>query len=180
MSRWLAAYTAVWRYAARATLLMELTSYSRTPSYSRSGVRFPMSNPCALRQTRKTPHEASARSHLANEFAPDRSSALPNDNEKINAKLKFAIEAMRPAIQAASDAAHEVKFADENEAEFQNDMELVWTVKRLHLLCPHHLRVLNNVIAVLLASHEHGEVDPESIQQPAHMGRHHGKRRDGG
>jgi len=89
------------------------------------------------------------------------------DAEKIDAKVKFAIDAMRPAIQAASDAAHEDKFSDEEQADFRHDMGVAWVVKRLHLLCPHNLRVLNEIINVLLDIEEHDD-EPASIQQASH------------
>jgi hypothetical protein len=85
-------------------------------------------------------------------------------DEKINAKVNFAIDATRPAIQAALDAAHENKFADENEADFAFDMELAWVAKRLPALCPHKLHVLNFIINVLF-EHEH---EHASAQQVSH------------
>jgi hypothetical protein len=89
------------------------------------------------------------------------------DDEKIAAKVKFAICAARTSIQAASDAAHELKFADEDEADFKRDMELAWVVKRIHFLCPPNLHVLNEIINVLVDIEEH-EHEPASISQASH------------
>jgi hypothetical protein len=90
-----------------------------------------------------------------------------NDDDKIDAKLRFAVDAMRPSIQAASDAAHEVKFADEDEVDFFHDMEVANVVRCLPFLCAHNLRVLNHVINMLLDVEEHDD-KPASIQQAAH------------
>ena len=90
------------------------------------------------------------------------------DDDKIDAKLRFAVDSTRPALKAASDAAHEVKFADEDEADFFADIELASAVKTLPYLCPHNLRVLNKMIDVLFDIHEHGDVEPASIQKAAH------------
>jgi hypothetical protein len=91
---------------------------------------------------------------------------MTDDEKKIDAKLKFAIDTARSSINAASDAAHEKKFADEDEADFEYDMELAWVVKRLPGLCPHNLRVLNHIIDVLfdIQEHEHEHV----LQQSSH------------
>jgi hypothetical protein len=91
---------------------------------------------------------------------------MSDDMNKLNAKTQFAIDAARPAIQAASEAMHELKIANKDQANFAFDYELAWVVKRLPALCPHHLRVLNLIINVLLELAEHGhEHEP---QQASH------------
>jgi hypothetical protein len=80
---------------------------------------------------------------------------MSDDNKKADAKVKFAIDTMRPSIKAASDAAHEIEIADDD-LDFEFDMELAWVVKRLPALRPHNLRVLNHIIDELLAIEEHG------------------------
>lgn len=77
---------------------------------------------------------------------------------KSETKLKFAIDAARPALQAAADAAHEMKVADPDEADFERDMEIAFLVKDLNLLCGPMLRVLNEVVSLLI-QHEDREHD---------------------
>ena len=69
---------------------------------------------------------------------------MTDSEKKIDAKVKFAIDTARPAIKAASDAVHEVKFADADDMEIDYDMALAWVVKRLPGLCVHNMRVLNH------------------------------------
>jgi hypothetical protein len=84
--------------------------------------------------------------------------------DELEAKLNFAIDAARPALQAAADAAHELKPADPNKAEFERDMEVAMLVNRLALLCGPMLRVLNDV-ADLLIEHEDDEHDDAPSEQ---------------
>jgi len=44
------------------------------------------------------------------------------------AKLKFAIDTARPALAAAAAAAHELRPADPDEAEFERDCEIAGLV----------------------------------------------------
>lgn len=71
------------------------------------------------------------------------------------AKFKFAIEAMRPALQAAADAAHELELKDEDEADFERVIELGMLTDSIGILCGPLLRVLNNVASMLARYHAH-------------------------
>ena len=87
------------------------------------------------------------------------------NDPKSEMKLKFAIDAARPALQAAADAAHELKPADPNEAEFER-MEVAGLVNRLDLLCGPMLRALNEVVNLLIEHEgEHDAAPPE--QRPS-------------
>ena len=87
--------------------------------------------------------------------------------DELEAKLNFAIDAARPALQAAADAAHELKPADPNKAEFERDMEVAMLVNRLAFLCGPLLRVLNEVVNVLLEHEDHAHDATPSEQRPS-------------
>jgi len=88
------------------------------------------------------------------------------NDPKSEVKLQFAIDAARPALQAAADAAHELKSTDPDRARFERDMEVAMLVNRLGFLCGPNLRVLNDV-ADLLIEHEDDEHATPSEQRPS-------------
>jgi len=92
-----------------------------------------------------------------------RKKEISMNDPKSEVKLEFALDAARPALQAAADAAHELRPADPARAEFERDMEVAMLVNRLNLLCGPMLRVLNEIVNLLIA-HE-GEHDTAPSEQ---------------
>jgi hypothetical protein len=80
-------------------------------------------------------------------------------NRKTSAEkaLKSAIDSIRPFLDKASEAAHEIKTTDhatEEDAWFDGVMELGFVTTGAATLCPAALKVLNEVIILLHHSHE--------------------------
>jgi len=91
------------------------------------------------------------------------------DEKTEETKLRFAMDAARPALKAAADAAHELMPldpADLDDAAFERNMELAGVVNRLGNLCGPNLRVLNECINALLELEDDHE--PVSDKLVAH------------
>jgi hypothetical protein len=84
------------------------------------------------------------------------------------AKFNTALDAMKPALQAASEAAHEIEFADDDEAGFERLMQLGELVENAGMLCPHDLRLLNEIAYRLMAIHE-GEHESVEAGREQHL-----------
>jgi hypothetical protein len=91
-----------------------------------------------------------------------------NDQKRNQAKLAAAIEAMRPALAAASEAAHALEPDDEGEAGFDRIVQLGYITDATAMLCGPQAKVLADLLDVLLALEEPGESRDEDSHEVAH------------
>ena len=86
------------------------------------------------------------------------------DRKREEVKLTAAIEALRPALSAASDAAHKLNSDDEDEAGFDRTVQLGYVTDALAMLCGPKARVLADLLDVLLQIEEPGELREEQAE----------------
>jgi len=86
------------------------------------------------------------------------------DRKRNEAKLVAAIAALRPALVVASDAAHKLNSDDEEEADFDRIVQLGYITDALTMLCGPKARVLADLLDVLLAIEEPGEIREEQTE----------------
>lgn len=89
------------------------------------------------------------------------------DKARLEARLKLALEAMRPAMKEVLDIAHELadlQDVSEEEAYFDRIMQLGWVTEGAADMCTPGLHVLNDVIRDLMAHGEEEEADSPSVQ----------------
>jgi hypothetical protein len=91
-----------------------------------------------------------------------------DDERRSRAKLNAAIDSMKDALRAASDALHEISFEDDEEAEFSRLIATGELVENVSMLCGHDINVLNLIAFQLLAIHD-GDDDVVAEEERPHL-----------
>jgi len=94
-----------------------------------------------------------------------------SDTEKelrARAKLNAAMDSMKDALKLASDAAHEMPFEDEEDAQFSRILALGELIDNAGLLCPHDMNILNEIACRLIAMHEGEQEAVEEFREHLH------------